>query len=122
MKLINTLHKILIESNQELIDILIDENYYIDSEIKYNFLYETYLVTIRLIPKSEEAKKLERFPIEVFSSTKMVKNEPRIIETNSAYNEGGMFSVLGLTDELHTWLLNKTKKITQQNHESNNSF
>lgn len=122
MKLINTLHKILIESNQALIDILIDENYYIDSEIKYNFLYETYLVTIRLIPKSEEAKKLERFPIEVFSSTKMVKNEPRIIETNSAYNEGGMFSVLGLTDELHTWLLNKTKEITQQNHESNNNF
>lgn len=122
MKLINTLHTLLIENRQELIDFLIDENYYIDSEIKHNYLYDTYLVTIRLIPKSEEAKKLERFPIEFFSSTKMGKNEPRIIESNSAYNEGGMFRVLGLTDELHTWLINKTKEITQQNHESNNSF
>jgi hypothetical protein len=71
MKLINTLHKILLESNQELLDIIIDENYRIESEVKHNQRYNTYLVTIKLIPKSEEAKILERFPIEFYSSIKL---------------------------------------------------
>ena len=53
MKLINTLHKILLESNQELLDIIIDENYRIESEVKHNQRYNTYLVTIKLIPKSD---------------------------------------------------------------------
>jgi hypothetical protein len=68
---------------------------------------------LRLIPKSTEAKNISDEPIIFFLAFKMINNKPRITDTNSAYNQGGIFKLFGLTTELDDWLYEKAKKLIQ---------
>lgn len=121
MKLENTLRSILIETHQDIIEDLVNENY----TVKYNIersehFYGQFNMSLKLIPKSTEAKNLSDEPIILYSAFKMIRNNPRITDTNSAYNKGGIFKVLGLINELNDWLYYKSKEIIKTYVEENN--
>jgi hypothetical protein len=123
MKLIQTLSKLLKENNN-LIQKLINDNY----DVKINFeksksFTKKYNLNIKLFPKSPEAEMFANEHIWYYASFNLRENGFKLFDTNSAYNKGGMFTVLGLTDELDEWLYNKVKEVgnSYQNINENNN-
>lgn len=94
----------------KVISHLVDQHYNVgyEDEVNRKFL----LLTITLTPKTDKSK---RYGNIIFYSSweedTRRRGQIKNYDTNSAYNEGGMFKPMGLEKALSSWLYEKSKEI-----------
>jgi len=113
MNLRETIKKVLKEEIDSTIEKIVNRYYTIDFNIEVNDRLWGYTITINLYPKD---KKIEKCGNINFYSTWKILNGKKVInyDTNSSYNTGGVFRVMGLVNELNDWLYKKSKEYIEE--------
>jgi len=113
MNIRQTIKKVLKEEIDSVIERYVNKYYSIDFNIEVNDRLWGYTITINLYPKDKE---IEKYGNINFYSTWKILNGKKVInyDTNSSYNTGGVFRVMGLVKELNDWLYKKSKEYIEE--------
>jgi hypothetical protein len=111
MNIRQTIKKVLTEEVGSIVEKYVYKYYITDITFEYNHNYWGYTVTIYLQPKDKETEKYGE--IYFHSTWKIINGKLVNYDTNSAYNTGGLFRIMGLVKELNIWLYKKSKEFIE---------
>jgi hypothetical protein len=113
MSIQETIRKVLKEEVDSIIEKYVNKYYVTNITVEYNDRYWGYTVTINLQPKDKETEKYGE--IYFYSTWKIINGRLVNYDTNSVDN-GGVFRMMGLVNELNTWLYKKSKDFVRNKY------